>query len=128
MFTLYIRCLFLLAFVNPLNTAFAENATTSPQIKYLTQGEFSAPASIKNLNWISGHWQGEIWGDQFEEIWSPKKTGSMMASFKFTDNIQVKFYELIIILVHQGNLLLKLKHFGQDLTGWEKKIRIWTLS
>jgi hypothetical protein len=67
-FTLYYRCLFLLAFVNPLNTAIAENTTTSSQTEYLTQVEFPPPALIENLNWISGHWQYEIWGGQFEEI------------------------------------------------------------
>jgi hypothetical protein len=45
----------------------------------------------------------------------------MMASFKFIENNQVKFYELITISEHQSSLLLQLKHFGQDLTGWEEK-------
>jgi hypothetical protein len=121
MFTFYFRYLFLLTFVGPLNTAFAENAAPSPQTEYLTENQTSPPASIADLNWISGYWQGEIWGGQFEEIWSHPMAGSMMASFKFTENNQVKFYELMTISEYQGSLRLQLKHFGRDLTGWEEK-------
>ena len=121
MFTFYFRCLFLLTFVSPLNTAFAENAPPSSQTEYLVEKQSSPPASIEDLNWISGYWQGEIWGGQFEEIWSHPMAGSMMASFKFTETNQVKFYELMTISEHQGSLLLQLKHFGEDLIGWEEK-------
>lgn len=120
MLTFYVRCLFLLTFIGPLNTAFAEN-TTPPQTEYLAEQQNSPAASIEDLDWISGYWQGEIWGGQFEEIWSRPMAGSMMASFKFTENNQVKFYELMTISEHQGSLLLQLKHFGQDLIGWEEK-------
>jgi hypothetical protein len=74
-----------------------------------------------DVHWISGYWQGEIWGGQFEEMWSHPMAGSMMASFKFTENNQVKFYELMTISEYEGSLLLQLKHFGRDLTGWEEK-------
>jgi hypothetical protein len=87
----------------------------------LAPGASSAPASIGDVKWISGYWQGDIWGGQFEEIWSQPLAGSMMASFKFTENNQVKFYELMSISEHKGSLILRLKHFGQDLIGWEEK-------
>jgi hypothetical protein len=81
----------------------------------------SPPASIEDLNWIAGYWQGEIWEGQFEESWSLPMAGSMMASFKFTENNQVRFYELMTISEYQGSLLLQLKHFSRDLSGWEEK-------
>jgi hypothetical protein len=120
MLTFYFRCLFLLTFVGPLSTACAQNATPL-QTEYLAEKQSSPAASIEDLKWMSGYWQGEIWGGQFEEIWSHPIAGSMMASFKFTENNQVKFYELMTITEHQGSLLLQLKHFGQDLIGWEEK-------
>jgi len=45
----------------------------------------------------------------------------MMASFKFIQDNQVRFYELMAISEHKGSLILRLKHFGRDLIGWEEK-------
>ena len=87
----------------------------------LAPGASSAPASIGDVKWISGYWQGDIWGGQFEEIWSQPSAGSMMASFKFIQDNQVRFYELMAISEHKGSLILRLKHFGRDLIGWEEK-------
>lgn len=87
----------------------------------LAPGVAPATASIEDVTWISGYWQGEIWGGQFEEIWSYPLAGSMMGSFKFSEDNQVMFYELITISEYQGSLLLRLKHFGEDLSGWEER-------
>ena len=93
----------------------------SPQTQYLTKGAPSPPASIEDVSWISGYWQGEIWGGQFEEMWSQPSAGSMMASFKFIEDSQVTFYELMTISEREGSLILQLKHFDRDLNGWEEK-------
>lgn len=121
MFTMYFRYLLLLPCITLLNAAVAQGAAPLSQTEYLVKGIPSPNASIENVKWISGYWQGEIWGGQFEEIWSHPSAGSMMASFKFTENNQVKFYELMTISEHQGSLILRLKHFSQDLKGWEEK-------
>ncbi|MBU3005626.1 DUF6265 family protein [Paraglaciecola arctica] len=99
----------------------AETPDLGTNTEYLAAGVSSPTASIEDVDWISGYWQGEIWGGQFEEIWSKPAAGSMMASFKFTESDQVKFYELLTISEHQGSLLLQLKHFSDDLKGWEEK-------
>ncbi|MEP1445654.1 MAG: DUF6265 family protein [Paraglaciecola sp.] len=98
-----------------------ETSELHTNTEYLAAGASSPIASIEEVDWISGYWQGEIWGGQFEEVWSKPVAGSMMASFKFTENDQVKFYELLTISEHQGSLLLQLKHFSEDLKGWEEK-------
>jgi hypothetical protein len=121
MLSLYFRCLLLLTFITTTNSAFSQDAVLFPQTEYLAKDAPSPSASIEDVSWISGYWRGEIWGGQFEEIWSYPSGDSMMASFKFTENNQVRFYELMIISEHQGSLLLQLKHFGRDLTGWEEK-------
>lgn len=99
----------------------AETPDLYKNTEYLATGVSSPTASIEDVSWISGYWQGEVWGGQFEEIWSKPAAGSMMASFKFTESDQVKFYELLTISEHQGSLLLQLKHFSDDLKGWEEK-------
>jgi hypothetical protein len=120
--TYYLLILLLTILLNPF-LADAETPALNPpaNTEYLATGTDSPKASIEDVNWISGSWQGEIWGGQFEENWSEPSAGSMMASFKFTENKQVKFYELMTISEHQGSLILRLKHFGHDLKGWEQK-------
>ena len=111
-------CLFILLTTLALQ---AETVVLEKNTEYLAEEQTSPPASIENVKWIAGYWQGEIWGGQSEEIWSHPSAGSMMASFKFTENNQVKFYELMAISEHHGSLMLQLEHFGRDLTGWEAK-------
>lgn len=81
----------------------------------------SPKASIENLNWIAGHWQGDAMGGKFEETWNPSKGGAMMGMFKFINNGEVQFYEILTIVPNDGSLLLRLKHFNNDLVGWEEK-------
>ena len=81
----------------------------------------SPKASLEDISWIAGYWQGDALGGKVEEIWSMPMGGSMMGSFKLVANNVVQFYELETISEENGSLLLKVKHFNRDLTGWEEK-------
>lgn len=81
----------------------------------------SPAASIDDIAWIAGHWQGSAKGGQFEETWNPPFAGTMVGMFKFAKNDQVEFYELLTIVEKDDSLLLRLKHFDKDLHGWEEK-------
>ena len=81
----------------------------------------SPPANIAAVSWLAGHWRGEAFGGITEEVWSPPLAGSMMGAFKLVINGQVSFYELETIIEENSTLILKLKHFNNDLTGWEEK-------
>ena len=70
---------------------------------------------------ISGHWRGEAFGGITEEIWSPPFGESMMFVFKLTLGDSVLFYESGAIMEEDESLILKLKHFNRDFTGWEEK-------
>ncbi|WP_396603222.1 DUF6265 family protein [Algibacter sp. R77976] len=76
---------------------------------------------LENIAWISGHWKGEAFGGITEEIWSEPSGGSMMASFKLINDGKVSFYEIEIIREIENSLILQLKHFNNDLKGWETK-------
>lgn len=76
---------------------------------------------LEQVKWISGDWKGEAFGGQTEENWSEPSGGSMMATFKLIDKDTVVFYEIIIIREIENTLILQLKHFGNDLKGWEEK-------
>ncbi|ETN93747.1 hypothetical protein SAMN04487906_0169 [Zhouia amylolytica] len=97
--------------------AFSQTANT------LTISEDHTPvkASIEEVAWLEGYWQGAALGGTAEEIWSAPMGRSMMFSFKLTANDEVVFYELGYIKEVDHSLLLQLKHFDKHLHGWEKQ-------
>lgn len=88
---------------------------------FLKEGEQSPQADLSVIEWLAGHWQGEAFGGITEELWAPPLAGSMMGSFKLILDGQVSFYEIMTIVEENNNLILRLKHFHQDLKGWEEK-------
>ena len=76
---------------------------------------------LENISWISGSWKGAAFGGITEEIWSEPSGGSMMATFKLIIDGKVSFYEIEIIREVNNTLMLQLKHFNNDLKGWESK-------
>jgi hypothetical protein len=77
--------------------------------------------TLENISWISGNWKGEAFGGITEENWSEPLGDSMMATFKLVVDNKVKFYEIEIIREVKNSLILQLKHFHNDLKGWETK-------
>tara|TARA_R110002073_G_scaffold23229_3_gene79337 strand:- start:8435 stop:9721 length:1287 start_codon:yes stop_codon:yes gene_type:complete len=86
-----------------------------------TTDETKLEPKLENIAWISGTWHGEAFGGITEEIWSEPSGGSMMASFKLIKDGKVAFYEIEIIREIENSLVLQLKHFNNDLKGWETK-------
>ncbi len=81
----------------------------------------SPAATIDQLSWIAGHWKGEAFGGVTEEIWTPPLGSSMMGAFKLSHGDKIAFYELCIIREVDTTVLLQLRHFNEDLKGWEEK-------
>ena len=81
----------------------------------------SPKASLSDISWIAGHWKGEAFGGTTEEIWSPPLGDSMMFVFKLVVEGKVAFYEIGHIRQEGETLILRLKHFNDNLTGWEEK-------
>jgi hypothetical protein len=96
----------------------------------MTIGDGESPeATIDDMAWIQGYWTGKFMGGNFEEIWSPPANGSMMGSFKQMNEDTVNFYEILVIKEVGNSLVLKLKHFHNDLRGWEAQDEVinWPL-
>lgn len=70
-------------------------------------GNTSAKASINDVDWIAGHWQGEASGGITEDIWSPPLGNSMVATFRLTVDNKVSFYEIETITEEKGTLILR---------------------
>lgn len=85
------------------------------------QKEVALEPKLENIAWIAGNWKGEAFGGITEENWSEPSGGSMMATFKLIVDTKVQFYEIEIIREVENSLILQLKHFNNDLKGWETK-------
>lgn len=85
------------------------------------EGMASPKARLEQVAWIQGHWKGEAFGGTTEEIWSAPEGDSMMFVFRLIANGKVVFYEIGGIRQTGETLLMQLKHFNGDFTGWEEK-------
>lgn len=87
----------------------------------LNISEKSPKATLSEVSWIAGYWQGEAFGGITEEVWTPPLGNSMMGSFKLVVDGNIQFYELCTISEENETLILRIKHFNNDLKGWEEK-------
>jgi Domain of unknown function (DUF6265) len=87
----------------------------------LRPGAKSPEATLADMAWLAGRWVGTALGGEAEEVWSPPKAGSMMGMYRLVRDGKPVFYEFQTLAEEGGSLVLRLKHFNPDLTGWEEK-------
>jgi hypothetical protein len=99
----------------------------SPRTLRAQPGVAAPRATLKDAAWLEGAWLGEGLGGEAEEVWSGARGGAMVGHFRSVsspaDGSVVRFYELMTIVESNGSLVLRLKHFNPDLSGWEEKDR-----
>jgi hypothetical protein len=93
----------------------------TPNTLKLGEEAFRPRASLGDVAWLAGRWNGTGLGGATEETWSAAAGGSMMGMFRLVKGEAVVFYEFFVLVEEAGSLLLKLKHFNADLTGWEER-------
>ena len=82
----------------------------------------SQPAATPaDVAWLTGHWRGSALGGVSEEIWSAPEANSMMGMFRLMKDGATVFYEIMSIQPDGHSIVLVLKHFNADLTGWEER-------
>ncbi len=92
------------------------------EVRTLSDGAASPSAVIEDLAWLEGHWQGSGLGGISEEIISPASGGQMIGMFRqSTASGDLQFYEFYHFAEQDGSLILRIKHFNPDMTGWETK-------
>ncbi|MBO6527270.1 DUF6265 family protein [Erythrobacter sp.] len=81
------------------------------------------PATLEQMDWLVGQWVGKgIGGQPAYESWLPPAGGTMVGTFvQQADNETIRFTEHLYLMEEAGTLVLRLKHFNADLTGWEEK-------
>ena len=81
-------------------------------------------ATLADFAWLAGHWTGTGLGGSSEEMWMPAAGGAMLGSFRQMKDGAVVFYELLTFVERDDTVVLRLKHFNADLTGWEEKAQV----
>jgi len=77
---------------------------------------------IQNLTWLVGHWAGDGMGGFNEEVWTTPVDNKMVGVYRHIKDDKIVFYELLTIMRNENDqIVLRLKHFNPDLTGWEDK-------
>ena len=108
----------------PLAFGLALTASLSAQETRVGEPGFvSPPASVAEAAWLAGQWSGEgIGGAEAHESWLPPSGDTMVGTFvQETPEGGIMFTEHMYLMEHEGSLVVKLKHFNPDLTGWEDK-------
>lgn len=81
----------------------------------------SATGTVQDCAFLTGRWLGEAFGGQIEESWTPPLAGQMLGTFRLVQDGAPAFSEHMLIAEQKGRIVLRLKHFNADLTGWETK-------
>lgn len=79
------------------------------------------PPTLASLDWLAGSWRGSVGEDAVEEVWLPPIGGAMGGIFRWSKEGQVYLYELMTLEEAEGSVVLRIKHFGPGLIGWEDK-------
>ena len=87
------------------------------------EGFDSPPATLADIDWLVGRWHGDgIGGAPATESWLPPTGNTMVGTFvQQGEDGQIQFTEHMYLMEEDGSLVLRLKHFNEDLTGWEEK-------
>lgn len=89
----------------------------------------AAPASLKDLSFIAGHWRGEMSGGVLEEVWLPAEGESMYSLFRMVGGGKTRFTEFQALEQRGTTVVLLLRHFEPGLIAKEDKDKplVWDL-
>lgn len=102
----------------------AAQTRPTPNTLGFEPGQARPRATLADVAWLAGHWRGPGLGGVSEEVWAPPLGGSMMGSYKLVQGDSVVFYELLSLVEEDSSVVMRLKHFGADLKGWEEKAEV----
>jgi len=76
-----------------------------------------APFSI-----IAGCWRAELPGDQvLDECWERGAGDSIFGSFRWMKSGKVWMFEMLSLIDESDGVIMRIKHFNDDMVGWEEK-------
>ncbi len=111
-----------------LTTLAVPSAVSAQETQVAPAGHLPPMAEIEQVVWLEGTWEGTGIGDNLAlESWLPPAAGTMVGTFVQTgDDGGIQFTEHMYLMEEGGSLVLRIKHFNPDLTGWEEKDEMLT--
>ena len=103
--------------------AFTSASVSAQETRIGEEGFESPQASLAQMDWLVGQWSGDgIGGNPAMESWLPPTGSVMVGTFlQQGEDGEIQFTEHLYLMEEEGTLVLRLKHFNADLTGWEEK-------
>ncbi|MFW5698132.1 MAG: DUF6265 family protein [Fimbriimonadaceae bacterium] len=83
--------------------------------------EPTASFELEDVAWMTGGWSGTMGEHQVEEHWSEPAGRQMMGMFRWLNGDSIQFYEFMTLAQTDTGVELRIKHFNDDLSGWEEK-------
>ncbi|WED63137.1 DUF6265 family protein [Synoicihabitans lomoniglobus] len=93
---------------------------SSPEVRHSSADQSAPSASIAELEWMVGAWEGPLGSDGQEHI-VQRPVGGQLPGFVrgWTADGAITFYEISAFAEADGSLEYRVKHFSADLAGWE---------
>jgi len=96
-------------------------AAHAQETRTTTPGAAPPPARVEDLAWLQGQWEGPGLAGPATEVYSPPAGGLIVGHFRQLRDDRVWFFEIMTIVQVGPSLEYRLRHFNEDLTGWEEK-------
>lgn len=96
-------------------------ATAGPLTRSLVPGSSPPKASLADLSWIEGEWEGAGFESILRETYSSAAGGQMVGHFSAVKDGKPGFYEFIMLAQVGDTIEYRVRHFNPDMTAWEEK-------
>ncbi len=87
-----------------------------PEGKPVANDAAKSAHTVEDLAWMSGRWQGQIFGGPIDEHWQAPSSGVMMGMSRLGADRERCMYEFMLIEEHDGAPTMFLRHFRQHLS------------
>lgn len=124
--TLSIIATISLATQDPPRPIPAETGGQLPADKVQKAGAKVKPATIPDLQWISGTWVTSMGKDELTEIWSAPSGNHIAGVFSWVKDGKLWMNELITIVDEGERMVFRLRHFDDKMVPWEEKDGAYT--
>lgn len=97
----------------------APMVVAEPAVRESETGNEPAPATLDEVAWLEGRWEGEAFGGDVTEVYARTSATQMVGLFTLAKAGRPVFHEFVIVEERAGSLLFRIKHFDADFSEWE---------
>jgi Domain of unknown function (DUF6265) len=116
--TLWQKSILLLCVVSTVTSA--QEPSPTAMVRTWTDGTVSPAATINDIRWLVGDWEGKLEAGMQEHTAFPPVGGHMPGFARgWGQDGSIWFYEINDFIEVNRSLEFRVKHFSGDLAGWE---------